>query len=301
MSVDQIIGQWYERGKPLKVPGANTRIWREYPADGKLRNDGYPVVCLHGVPASAYLYRKMLPELAGQGLEAIALDLPGLGFADRPRKFDYSWTGLAKWFVKALDAAGIHRFHLVVHDIGGPIGFEAIRRITAHSPARVRSLAVLNTIAHPARFHRPWPMAPLAIPGLGWLWLQGMRTPVFLWLMHGMGVHLRPKKEELLAYRKLLLLNDGGRAFLKIMRGFECNREFEDRTLGALANRSFPAQIIWGADDPTLSVEKHVKYFLDILGLEQWHSIHGKHFLQEDSPHEISVRIAHLARHETAE
>jgi haloalkane dehalogenase len=36
---------------------------------------------------------------------------------------------LATWYLQAIDAAGIRNFHLVVHDIGGPIGFDVIRRV----------------------------------------------------------------------------------------------------------------------------------------------------------------------------
>ena len=54
------------------------------------RGDGAPVVCLHGVPASLFLYRKVLTELATQGLRGVAFDFPGLGLAERPSDFDYS-------------------------------------------------------------------------------------------------------------------------------------------------------------------------------------------------------------------
>lgn len=57
---------------------------------------GDPVVCLHGVPASAYLYHKLVPELAQRGRRGLAFDLQGLGLADRPTDFDYSWTGLVR-------------------------------------------------------------------------------------------------------------------------------------------------------------------------------------------------------------
>ena len=51
--------------------------------------DGEAVVCVHGVPASAYLYRKVVPALATRGLRGIAVDLPGLGLAERPADADY--------------------------------------------------------------------------------------------------------------------------------------------------------------------------------------------------------------------
>jgi haloalkane dehalogenase len=58
-------------------------------ADGQ----GETVICVHGVPTSRFLYRKLLPELASRGLEGVTLDLPGLGLAGRPADFNYTWSG----------------------------------------------------------------------------------------------------------------------------------------------------------------------------------------------------------------
>ena len=294
MSVEQLIAEWEARSQPLQVPAASTRIWREGPG-----GNAEPVVCLHGVPSSGFIYRKMLPVLAMQGLEGVTLDFPGLGLADRPRHFDYSWTGLAKWLIQALDAAGIERFHLVVHDIGGPIGFEAVRRMQSLAPERVRSLTLLNTLVRVAKFHRPWPMKPFAVLGLAWAWLQGMRTPLWAPMMRLMGVMDAPTRNEINAYRELLFRGDGGRAFLRIMRGYELTEEFEERTVAMLKNRNFPAQVIWGVDDPALKPEKYAGPICDALRLPHWHAVRGKHFLMEDSPEEIAGRIAMFARQET--
>ncbi len=130
--------------------------------------DGVPVVCMHGVPASSFLYRKVLDELAGHGLRGIAFDLPGLGLADRPEDFDYTWSGLGRYSVAAVDELGLDRFHLVVHDVGGPVGFE----LAAAMPQRILSLTVLDTIIEVDTFKRPWSMEPFARPGLGEIYLQ---------------------------------------------------------------------------------------------------------------------------------
>src|SRR5947208_16900411 len=100
--------------------------------------DGEPVVCVHGVPASCFLYRKVLDELAARGLRGVAFDLPGLGLADRPRELDYSWTGLGRFAMAAVDALGLDSFHLVLHDIGGPVGLE----LAAALPERVLSITL---------------------------------------------------------------------------------------------------------------------------------------------------------------
>src|SRR5439155_23653688 len=109
--------------------------------------DGEPVVCVHGVPASCFLYRKVLDELAARGLRGVAFDLPGLGLADRPEAYDYTWTGLGRFAIAAVDALGLDAFHLVVHDIGGPLGLV----LWAAMRERVRELTVVHTLVAAGR------------------------------------------------------------------------------------------------------------------------------------------------------
>lgn len=288
VSSKQVVLTWESRGKPLVVEDANTRIWRE--------GSGEPVICLHGVPASGFVYRKVLSELAARGLEGVTFDLPGMGFADRPSDFDYSWSGLSRWAVRAIDAAGFDQFHLVVHDIGGPVGFDVIRQI----PDRVRSLTALNTLVRVASFHRPWVMEPFAHPIIGPLWVASTRTPMIIPLMRTIGMHDGPSNDDLRAYGHLLTRVDGGAAFRKVMRSFERTLEFENRIVSALKARTFPAQVIWGAEDPALKMSRYAPELCEVLGLNSWHQVRGKHFLQEDSPIEIAQQVASFVADQTA-
>ncbi len=45
---------------------------------------GEPVVCFHGEPTWAYLYRKMLPPLTSAGMRVICPDYAGFGRSDKP-------------------------------------------------------------------------------------------------------------------------------------------------------------------------------------------------------------------------
>src|SRR6266511_775175 len=54
---------------------------REFEAGGvrsfvREQGEGDPVVLMHGVPVSSFLYRKVLPLLAERGLKGVAFDLP---------------------------------------------------------------------------------------------------------------------------------------------------------------------------------------------------------------------------------
>jgi pimeloyl-ACP methyl ester carboxylesterase len=259
--------------------------------------EGEPVVCLHGVPSSCFLYRKVVAELASRGLRGVAFDLPGLGLADRPRDYDYSWTGLGRFCIAAVDALELERFHLVVHDIGGPIGFE----LAAAAPQRVRSLTVLNTLIAVDAFKRPWSMEPFARRGLGEAYLATLTKPVFrrLWYLQGISDRSAMTKEEIYAYVDLLKREDGGRAFLKIMRGFERTPEKQSLYESTLLDVPYPVQIVWGAEDPALKLAVHGEQARRAAGLDEVHAVPAKHFLQEEQAPAIAERVAGLGASRT--
>jgi haloalkane dehalogenase len=279
-----IVDAWEARGRPFTAAGVQSRVWEE--------GEGEPVVCVHGVPASAFIYRKLLPELAARGLQGVTFDLPGLGLAERPRAFDYTWSGLAGWVLAALEALEIERFHLVVHDIAGPIGFDAARQV----PSQVRSLTALNTLVRVAAFTRPWTMEPFARRGIGEVYLRTLVRPAFVGLMRLQGVSRRVPAREVAAYLELLRREDGGRAFLQIMRGFERTQDFERRILTALRERPYPAQVLWGDGDPALRADRHGEDVRAALGLDHLERLPGKHFVMEDCAPQIAEAISSLAR-----
>jgi haloalkane dehalogenase len=255
--------------------------------------EGEPVVCLHGVPSSCFLYRKVIAELAGRGLRGVAFDFPGLGLADRPEGYDYSWSGLGRFSVAAVDALGLDRFHLVVHDIGGPVGFE----LAAAMPERVRSLTVLNTLIEVDLFKRPWSMEPFARRGIGEVYLRTLTKPAFRTLMRLQGIEDMSaiSRPELDSWVDVLKRGDGGRAFLKIMRGFERTRAKRQLYAGTLRDVPYPVQVVWGEKDPALRVDRHGEDARRIAGLDQIHTVPAKHFLQEDQAPAVAERIAALA------
>jgi pimeloyl-ACP methyl ester carboxylesterase len=224
-------------GRSFTVSGVRSFV-RE---DGR----GDPVVCIHGVPTSSFLYRKVLAELAYRGLHGVAFDLPGLGLAARPSSFDYTWTGLGRFCATAVDELALDRFHLVVHDIGGPVGFE----LAAARRDRISSLTILNTMIDVDTFKRPWAMEPFARRGIGEMYLHTLSKPAFRLLMRRLGVAdmSRVSPEELDAYVDLLKREDGGRAFLQIMRGFERTPQKRDLYRSTVRDVPYPVQVVWAS------------------------------------------------------
>ena len=105
--------------------------------------DGEPVLLLHGEPSWSFLYRTMLPVLAGAGLRVIAPDLAGFGRSDKPAAVsDHSYARHVEW-IRALtfDRLGLRGVTLVGQDWGGLIGL----RLVAEHPERFARVVAANT------------------------------------------------------------------------------------------------------------------------------------------------------------
>jgi haloalkane dehalogenase len=285
VSSHQVVERHRAAGRDFQAAGVRSFVREE--------GEGEPVVCLHGVPASCFLYRKVIRELANRGVRGLAFDLPGLGLAERPPDFDYSWSGLGRFCVAAVDALGLERFDLVVHDIGGPVGFE----LAAAMPERIVSLTLLNTVVEVDRFRRPWSMEPFAIRGLGELSLALLPRPAFRRLMRMQGIANQQAvaDDELDAYFDLLKRDDGGRAFLRIMRGFERTPEKRRLYESVLRDVPYPIQVVWGELDPALKQSVHGEQARLAAGLDSIHALPARHFLQEDQAPAVAGHIAALA------
>jgi haloalkane dehalogenase len=285
--VEELIAEHEAAGRRFEAGGVGS-FARE-------QGSGPAVVLVHGVPTSSFLYRKVLPLVAVEDLRAVAFDFPGLGLADRPDDFDYSWSGLARFMAEAIDALGIERCHLVVHDIGGPIGCEwAVRH-----PDRVLSLTALNTLLDLTTFRRPWSMQPFAMKVFGEIQLRTMPRFVFSEIFYLQGVQDRSavSRAETYAYYELLKRGDGGRNFLKVMRGFELTEEKQQLLWDGLAaeRRPFPAQVVWGREDPALPEQRRIGV-QRALGIDDPILLPAKHFLQEDHAPAITAAIAAIAQ-----
>jgi haloalkane dehalogenase len=105
--------------------------------------DGPVVLLLHGEPSWSFLYRTMLPVLAGRGLRAIAPDMVGFGRSDKPAQVgDHTYARHVEWLrALAFDRLGLRQVTLVGQDWGGLLGL----RLVAEHPDRFARVVAANT------------------------------------------------------------------------------------------------------------------------------------------------------------
>jgi haloalkane dehalogenase len=125
----------------VDVPSDGEPLRLAYVEDGPA--DGPVVLLLHGEPTWSFLYRSMLPVLAGRGMRAIAFDLIGFGRSDKPAAVgDHTYAGHVEWVRSAaFDALDLRDVTLVGQDWGGLIGL----RLATEQPERFAGIVAANT------------------------------------------------------------------------------------------------------------------------------------------------------------
>ncbi|MGB8402779.1 MAG: haloalkane dehalogenase [Mycobacterium sp.] len=104
--------------------------------------DGRPIVCFHGEPSWAYLYRKMIGPFTDAGHRVIVPDFAGFGRSDKPtdRRW-YSYDRHTELVTRVLGGLNLSDAIAVVQDWGGPIGL----RWAVENADQVGALAIFNT------------------------------------------------------------------------------------------------------------------------------------------------------------
>lgn len=104
-----------------------------------------PVVFLHGNPTSSYVWRSVIPHVAG-GYRCLAPDLIGMGESGKP-DIAYRFSDHVRYLDAWFDAIAGDEVVLVGHDWGGALAMDW----AARHPGRVRGVAVIETFLRPVR------------------------------------------------------------------------------------------------------------------------------------------------------
>ena len=260
--------------------------------------DGRPIVFQHGNPTSSYLWRNVMPHVAGLG-RCIALDLIGMGASEKLEDSGpdrYRFVEHRAYFDAALDALGITRdVTLVVHDWGSALGFDWANR---HRD-RVRAIAYMEGIVMPVAWD-DWPEAIRPV-------FQAFRSPageemvldknIFVENVLPAGVLRGLTEEEMAVYRRpFLTAGEDRRPTLTWPRQIPLDGEPAD-VVGIvrsyadwLAKSDIPKLFINA--DPGVILTGRQRDFCRGWPNQTEVTVPGSHFIQEDSPDAIGRAIA---------
>jgi pimeloyl-ACP methyl ester carboxylesterase len=205
------------------------------------------VVFVHGNPGPMDDWDDLFPE-AAKFARAVAMDMPGYGRADHPRRFEYTVQGYARYLGKLLEHLGVEQAHLVLHDFGGGWGLGW----AVEHPRNVKSVTLINTgVLRGYRWHklaRIW-----QTPVLGELFQLAVTPRAFK-----MGLdRANPKPMPQHFADRILRHADWGhrRAVLALYRATRDPDALVGPFVPVLRSLDLPACVVWGAEDPYLSVE----------------------------------------------
>ena len=122
-----------------------------------------PVVFLHGNPTSSYLWRNVIPLVAGEA-RCLAPDLIGMGESGKPDSA-YRLADHVRYLDAWFETLGLDQVVIVGHDWGGTLGMDW----AARHPGRVRGVAVVETFLRPMRW--------VEMPPQGAELFRGFRSP----------------------------------------------------------------------------------------------------------------------------
>lgn len=245
------------RGRiPPPGPGERDTIvdgvrWRSREVEGV----GEPVVYVPGIFASSAVWQDVLGRAAG-GRPAIAVDLPGSGYSDRPWPWDYSVPGLTRALISYLDTRGIARAVLVGNSLGGAI----VMLAAVERPDRVAALVLVAPATAESRI--PWTLSLLRVPIAGGVALGFLSKPLVAWgqrhRLYADPSRVTPRSVDD-AWRPMTVPGTRRAAILSIRSPRRPHRGIESRI-------RVPTLIVWGREDRILSVREAARLASRIAG-----------------------------------
>ncbi len=260
------------------------------------QGQGDPILFVHGNPTSSYLWRNILPQVAGQaGKRGLALDLLGFGKSDKPDDADYTlqWHyDILEGFIQKLD---LKNLVLVLHDWGGPLGTSyAVRH-----PGNVRGMALMETFL----WNMLWddfgsfkPMFKLLRSPVGYFMIQVMNIFVNK-VLPGSVVRRKNMTEDVMHYYREPFPTIKSRRAMRVfpqLLSVECrpaeSHAFIEEIEQKLPSAKFP--VLWIKATPGVIITENTEYRLVALKtrlpqLEVKEFGPGLHYLQEDDPNKI--------------
>jgi pimeloyl-ACP methyl ester carboxylesterase len=274
-------GSLYDQGEMVRVLGLDTWVVRAGPRGGT------PIVFLHGVPTSAYVYREVVRAMYEE-FDCIAFDWPGFGNSEKPRGLDLSHHARAEHLRALLDKLGLQRVHIVAHDVGGPAGM----LFAVESPERVESLVLLNTTVYKRDYRPPLPALTQLVPVLRDVTRPLFQKPAFeFFFKYGCARPERLRKDVLENHWKLASNAGGTRAIFDTWAQFPEGSASIEKVRERMGEFQGRVLVLFGADDPYLpppNAERLAKAYpkAELVLLPN-----VGHFVQEDAPEEIAERI----------
>ena len=284
------IPAWLDRSEyPFTSKWADLRDGRIHYID---EGAGAPALFVHGTPTWSFEYRHVIRAAMGSS-RCIAPDHLGFGVSERPRGASYTPEAHAGRLREFVDALGLDRFALVVHDYGGPIG------LPLAIAGRVTRLIILNTWMWPFDDDKEMRNRARMVNGAVGRWMYRNLNASLKMLMPSAyaqrsrltrGIHrqylepFRNPDDRVLVLWPLAYALLGSSAF------------YRDEYSHMDALRSIPVSIIWGLKDTAFRPHHLARWRRELPNASVLALDNAGHWPHEEAPSEVAEAIAEFLR-----
>jgi pimeloyl-ACP methyl ester carboxylesterase len=102
--------------------------------------EGEVLLFVHGTPSWSFDFRNVIRNLSPH-YRCVAPDHIGFGLSDKPEHYDYSTVNHSRTLSSFIDHLQLKNISLVLHDFGGPIGFN----YALNHPDNIKRVIILNS------------------------------------------------------------------------------------------------------------------------------------------------------------
>ena len=255
--------------------------------------EGPVLVLLHGFPASSFMFRNLIPQLADRH-RLIAPDYLGFGLSDAPpvEEFNYTFDALTDLTAGLLAELGIGRYAVYVQDYGAPIGW----RLALRNPGVITAIVTQNGNGYDAGFVTSFwktiwdyqrTQTPdtetairraLTLEATRWQYLTGVADETLVspdtW-HHDYALLSRPGNDQIQ---------------LALFRDYSTNSPLYPRLHQYLRTSQVPVLAVWGRGDEIFGPAGARAFAADAVDAEI-HLLDGGHFLLESAGDRVATLI----------
>jgi pimeloyl-ACP methyl ester carboxylesterase len=252
------------------------------------------ILLLHGFPSSSFMFRSLMPALAGD-YHLIAPDYPGFGNSafPGPGEFPHSFSALTTIIDRFTNVISLDRYILYIQDYGAPVGL----RLALLHPQKVIGLIVQNGNAYEEGLSGEWeplraywrePTSANREKLRGWLTPDGIRLQYVAGLPEGLIERVSPETWILDWAR---LSRPGNVEYqLDLFGDYRSNVELYPRFQQFFRDYRPPTLVAWGRYDPFFTTAGATAFQRDIPDAET-HLLDAGHFALETHDTEIAALV----------
>ena len=253
------VENWKAKGRYFKYKAHNIFYIKE--------GVGPNLLLIHGYPFNTYDWIEIWDSLTAR-FTVIAPDMLGMGFSDKPKKYNYTIHDHTDMHEALLEHFGVKDFHFIAHDMGNSVAQEIIARHEEGTYAdrfHIHSVTYLNgglfiDVYQPRLMQRLLSESPFG------KWIAKMTTKGIASraVSEVFGPNTKPTQKMLDDFWQILTYNDGKSITYLIGRFIRDRKQHQTRWVNAIQSTKIPMRFINGPYDPN-SGQHMVDRYLELI------------------------------------